>query len=91
MPFPNIIKEPLTEQRSSKEQLTQEHLNIQKLAKKAVHKVFVTYIVEKPAAKQHLIDNGLKEDQVSIYFISWPYPLPRKQDLPCSNTRFYAT
>ena len=46
----------------------QQHLNLQTRTTKAIHKVFVNDLFEEPTAKQHLIDSGFKEDQLSIYF-----------------------
>ena len=46
----------------------QQHLNLQTLTTKAIHKVFVNHLFKEPTAKQHLIDSGFKEDQLSIYF-----------------------
>ena len=47
---------------------TQPWDNLKALTTKAIHKSFVKRIFEEPTAKQRLIANGLKPDQISKYF-----------------------
>ena len=47
---------------------TQPWANLKALTTKAIHKSFVKRIFEEPTAKQRLIANGLKLDQISKYF-----------------------
>ena len=42
--------------------------NLKTLTTKAIHQSFVKRIFEEPTAKQRLIANGLKPDQISKYF-----------------------
>ena len=47
---------------------TQPWDNLKALTTKAKHQSFVKRIFEEPSAKQRLIANGLKPDQISKYF-----------------------
>ena len=66
--IPKHYKRAINQAKVQQEQLTQQHLNLQTLTTKGIHKVFVNHLFEEPTMEQHLVDNGLREDQLSIYF-----------------------
>ena len=66
--IPQEYKMAIKRTELQQEHPTQPWDNLKALTTKAIHKSFVKRIFEEPTAKQRLIANGLKPDQISKYF-----------------------